>query len=164
MEKETHTSTTTGLPYSPGAVLSDTQDHLRKLAHAWRHIRRRREEGLALYNLSGLERGLRTPETLDDWVLDDEWSGALYSPRIRALGLDHLGGDPDSHDIVVTIRLTAALYAAFQVTVEPGSTVSVFHPPTVIGRRQGRARRRRPTDRKPLASRSSNVSLNAVMT
>ena len=145
MKKETHTSTTTGLPYSPGAVLSDTQDHLRKLAHAWRHIRRRREEGLALYNLSGLERGLRTPETLDDWVLDDEWSGALYSPRIRALGLDHLGGDPDSHDIVVTNRLTAALYAAFQVTVEPGSTVigvspSYSHPAVVRGVRDAGGR------------------------
>ena len=98
-------------------------------------------------------------------MLDDEWSGALYSPRIRALGLDHLGGDPDSHDIVVTNRLTAALYAAFQVTVEPGSTViGVFTLLQSSGRRQGRARRRRPTDRNRWRRGSSNVSLNAVMT
>lgn len=127
-----------GLPYSGGAILGDTQAHVSKLTEAWQHIRRRHSAGLPLYNVSGLERGLPLPGDLDDWVLDDEWAGALYSPRLREIGLTHLGGDPERHDILVTNRLTAALFAALQVTVVPGSTVigvspSYSHPAVVRG-------------------------------
>lgn len=127
---------TTGLPYASGTILSDTSDHLRKLNRAWQHIGRRRAAGLPLYNLSGLERGLPLPSDLDDWLLDDEWAGALYIDQIRRHGLEHLGGDADTHDIAVTNRLTAALFAAAQVTVTPGSTVvgvspSYSHPAVV---------------------------------
>ncbi|MGH8875968.1 MAG: aminotransferase class I/II-fold pyridoxal phosphate-dependent enzyme [Stackebrandtia sp.] len=119
---------TDGLPYAAGPILADTQAHLVKLSEAWRHIRQRRAADLPLHNLSGLERGLPTPADADAWLLDDEWSGALYSERVRKLGLAHLGGDPDRHDIAVTNRLTAALYAAAQVTVAPGSTVIAVSP------------------------------------
>lgn len=111
------------LPYTPGAYLSDTAAHLRKLSEAWRHIRRRRAAGAPLYNVSGLERGLPLPDDVDRRLLDDEWAGALYAERVRELGLAHLGGTPDRHDVFVANRLTAALYAAMQVTVRPGSTV-----------------------------------------
>ena len=135
----------TGLPYESGSILSDTGAHLRKLAHAWSHIEKRHDEGRHLHNLSGLERGLRLPADLDDWVLDDEWSGAMYSGRVRDLGLEHLGGTAGTHDIVVTNRMTAALYAAFQVTVKPGSTVigvspSYSHPAVVRGVRDAGGR------------------------
>jgi len=127
---------TTGLPYASGAILSDTSAHLRKLNRAWQHIGRRRDAGLPLHNLSGLERGLPMPADLDDWLLDDEWAGALYIDRIRQHGLEHLGGDSQTHDIAVTNRLTAALFAAAQVIVTPGSTVigvspSYSHPAVV---------------------------------
>jgi L-seryl-tRNA(Ser) seleniumtransferase len=127
-----------GLPYPPGAILADTQAHLDKLAEAWRHIRRRHRAGLPLHNASGLERGLPLPADADPWLLDDEWAGALCAERVRELGLGHLGGTPDRHDVFVTNRLTAALYAAFQVTVRPGSTVvavspSYSHPAVVRG-------------------------------
>lgn len=112
-----------GLPYAPGAILPDTEAHLRKLAEAWRHIRHRRASGAPLHNVSGLERGLPLPDDLDRELLDDEWAGALYAEKVRDLGLEHLGGTPDRHDIAVTNRLTAALFAVMQVTVRPGSTV-----------------------------------------
>jgi L-seryl-tRNA(Ser) seleniumtransferase len=111
------------LPYAPGAVLPDTAAHLRKLGEAWRHIRRRRAAGAPLHNVSGLERGLPLPDDVDRELLDDEWAGALYAERVRDLGLAHLGGTLGRHDVFVANRLTAALYAAMQVTVRPGSSV-----------------------------------------
>jgi L-seryl-tRNA(Ser) seleniumtransferase len=127
-----------GLPYTPGTILSDTEAHLRKLAEAWRHIRRRRAAGEPLHNVSGLERGLPLPDDLDRDILDDEWAGALYAEKVRDLGLEHLGGTPNRHDIFVANRLTAALFAAMQVTVRPGSTVVAVsathsHPAVVRG-------------------------------
>ncbi|MEO3892240.1 hypothetical protein [Nonomuraea sp. B5E05] len=123
------------LPYGPGTVLTGTEAHLRKLSEAWRHIHRRHEAGLPLHNVSGLERGLPLPK-LDPWTLDDEWAGALYTGRVRELGLTHLGGNADVHDIAVANRLTAALFAAFQVTVRPGSTVvgvsATYSHPAVV--------------------------------
>ncbi|GAA2106137.1 aminotransferase class I/II-fold pyridoxal phosphate-dependent enzyme [Actinomadura alba] len=135
---DTDPSRTDGLPYPPGAILADTQAHLDKLAEAWRHIQRRRAAGLPLHNASGLERGLPLPADVDPWLLDDEWAGALCAEKVRELGLGHLGGTPDRHDVFVTNRLTAALYAAFQITVRPGTTVvgvspSYSHPAVVRG-------------------------------
>jgi L-seryl-tRNA(Ser) seleniumtransferase len=83
-----------GLPYEPGAFLPDTEAHLRKLAEARRHIRRRHAAGAPLHNVSGLERGLPLPADLDTQLLDDEWAGALYAEAVRDLGLAHLGGTP----------------------------------------------------------------------
>jgi L-seryl-tRNA(Ser) seleniumtransferase len=111
-----------GLPYAPGEFLPDTASHLRKLSEAWRHIRRRHADGAPLHNVSGLERGLPRTE-VEPELLDDEWAGALFSERVRELGLEHLGGTPDVHDIAVTNRLSAALFAAMQVLVRPGDTV-----------------------------------------
>ena len=94
-----------------------------KLNEAWRVIRDRHAGGLPLHNVSGLERGLHLPENIPPWMLDDEWSGALYVEPLRRLGLEHLGGEDGVHDVTVTNRLTAAIYVAMQVTVRPGSTV-----------------------------------------
>jgi L-seryl-tRNA(Ser) seleniumtransferase len=121
------------MPYAAGSILRDTADHVAKLGEAWRTIRERHARGLPLHNVSGLERGLHLPEDLSPWVLDDEWAGALYGEQVRALGLGHLGGEDGVHDITVTNRLTAAIYAAMQVTVRPGSAVigisaSYSHP------------------------------------
>jgi len=125
-----------GLPYAPGTFLPDTESHLRKLSEAWRHIRRRHAAGAPLHNVSGLERGLPGTE-VEPELLDDEWAGALYSERVRELGLEHLGGSPDRHDIAVTNRLSAALFAAMQVIVRPGDTVlgvSATHSHPAIAR------------------------------
>ncbi|WHT16602.1 aminotransferase class I/II-fold pyridoxal phosphate-dependent enzyme [Crossiella sp. CA-258035] len=115
------------LPYAPGAILDDTRSHLRKLDEARRHIRHRAAEALPLHNVSGLDRRVDLPE-LDTWVLDDEWAGALYAEPLHELGLEHLGGESGRDDVLVTNRLTAALYAAMQVTVRPGSTVVGVSP------------------------------------
>jgi L-seryl-tRNA(Ser) seleniumtransferase len=124
------------LPYTSGTILTGTEAHVRKLDEAWRHIRRRHAAGLPLHNVSGLERGLTLPGDLTPWMHDDEWAGALYAEPVRDLGLAHLGGAPDRDDILVTNRLTAALFAAAQVTVRSGSTVigvspSYSHPAIV---------------------------------
>jgi L-seryl-tRNA(Ser) seleniumtransferase len=123
------------LPYQPGAFLPDTEAHLRKLAEAWRHILRRRAGGLPLHNVSGLERGLPGGDLDQEW-LDDQWAGALYADEIRDLGLDHLGGRPGDHDVAYANRLTAALLAAMQTTVRPGSTVlgvsATYSHPAVV--------------------------------
>ncbi|HZE40156.1 MAG TPA: hypothetical protein VE172_15215 [Stackebrandtia sp.] len=130
--------TADGLPYAAGKTLSSTADHVRKLNRAWRHIQRRHADGLPLHNASGLSRGLPLPDDVPAWVYDDEWAGALYSGEVRERGLEHLGGDSDRDDIVVTNRLTAALFAALQVTVRLGSTVigvsrSYSHPAVARG-------------------------------
>ncbi|RJL31302.1 aminotransferase class I/II-fold pyridoxal phosphate-dependent enzyme [Bailinhaonella thermotolerans] len=136
---------TGGLPYAPGAILGGTRDHLRKLEVAWGHVRRRREAGLPLHNVSGLERGLPMPVGTPAWELDDEWAGALYDGRVRELGLAHLGGTPGEHDVFAANRTTAALFAALQVTVRPGSDVigvspSYSHPAVVRGVRDAGGR------------------------
>jgi L-seryl-tRNA(Ser) seleniumtransferase len=121
------------VPYAAGRILRGTADHVSKLDQAWRVIRDRHARGLPLHNVSGLERGLPMPGDIPPWVLDDEWSGALYVEQLRTLGLEHFGGEIGVHDITVANRLTAAIYAAMQVTVRPGSTVigvsaSYSHP------------------------------------
>lgn len=114
---------TSEAPYAEGRILRGTADHVAKLNEAWRVIRDRHARGLPLHNVSGLERGLHLPENIPPWMLDDEWSGALYVEPLRRLGLEHLGGEDGVHDVTVTNRLTAAIYVAMQVTVRPGSTV-----------------------------------------
>jgi L-seryl-tRNA(Ser) seleniumtransferase len=58
--------------------------------------------------------------------MDDELAAALLSDRVRELGLEHLGGDPERHDVLVTNRLTAALVASHLVLVSPDDKVVGF--------------------------------------
>src|SRR5487761_161670 len=111
-----------GLAYARGAILSSGEREFRKLQVAQGHIRRRLEKGGpgSVFNLSGLERGMN-PRAGD--TFNDELSPALYGERLRELGLDHLGGDPDRHDVVVCNRQSAALLAALMVMVKGGSRV-----------------------------------------
>jgi L-seryl-tRNA(Ser) seleniumtransferase len=110
------------LPYERGAVLRDTRDDQAKLREAWRVIRERVDAGLPVVNLTGLERSL-VLEGVDPGLLDDELAPVLAGERFRELALEHLGGDPDVHDVLLANRLTAGLVAAMQVLVRPGDTV-----------------------------------------
>ncbi len=113
-----------GLPYTRGRLLATTEDDYRKLRTAWQIIEERisgqgRE---AVFNLSGLERGLNIlPEDLP--LMDDEIAPALYIKRMTELALEHLGGDPKFDDVFVFTRLSAATLAAHMVLARPGSTV-----------------------------------------
>jgi L-seryl-tRNA(Ser) seleniumtransferase len=111
-----------GLPYERGAVVRDTRDDHAKLREAWRVVRARTEEGLPVVNLTGLERSFE-PGQVDAAVLDDELAPALLGERLVELGLEHLGGDPAEHDVVLANRTTAALVATMQVVVPPGGVV-----------------------------------------
>jgi L-seryl-tRNA(Ser) seleniumtransferase len=115
--------------YASGEILADTEDHLAKLRAAWRIVAERE-----IFDFTGLERRLVLAEELG--VLDDEIAPALYAERLTALALEHLGGDPERHDVFVANRTTAALVAAMQVLVRPGARVvgispSYTHPAAV---------------------------------
>lgn len=112
----------TELPYVRGDVLQSTADDLVKLRKAWREIARRRAAGEPVWNFTGLERGLAVePDAVE--LMDDEVSAAVLGERVRELGLRHLGGDPERHDVLVTNRLTAALVASHLVLVSAGEKV-----------------------------------------
>jgi len=126
-----------GLPYARGAIITSTQDDLRKLRRAWALIEARvRKDGAdAIFNFTGLERGLSTaPSELP--FLDDDVAPALYGERVRALALEHLGGQPERHDVMLFNRMTAATLATHLVLVRPGDTVIGVSPsythPTVV--------------------------------
>jgi L-seryl-tRNA(Ser) seleniumtransferase len=124
-----------GLPYARGRILRATGDDSRKLRVAWRLVEQHHRAG-RLFNFTGLERSLVLGET-DPALLDDELAPALYGERLEELALEHLGGVPGRDDILLTNRLTAAIFAAMQVLVEPGGTVvgvspSYSHP--AVGR------------------------------
>ena len=110
------------LPYERGQVVRDTRDDHAKLREAWRVIRARRNEGLPVVNLTGLERAF-APDDADRGLLDDELAPAMLGDRLRELALEHLGGDPDEHDAFLVNRTTAGLVAAMQVVVPAGGVV-----------------------------------------
>lgn len=110
------------LPYERGQVVRDTRDDHAKLRQAWRVIRARRDEGLAVVNLSGLERSFDSGD-VDSSLLDDELAPALLGDRLRALALEHLGGDEAEHDVFLANRTTAGLVATMQVVVPAGGLV-----------------------------------------
>ena len=115
-----------GLPYARGQILAGTEDDYAKLRHARRTIERR-HRGSALFDFTGLERSL-VLGTTEPALLDDELAPAVFGERLTALALDHLGGDPERDDVLVTNRLTAAIFVAMQVLVRPGSTVLGVSP------------------------------------
>jgi L-seryl-tRNA(Ser) seleniumtransferase len=119
------------LPYERGTVLTGTGADFAKLRAAWRIVERRVRDG-GLFDFTGLVRSL----SVGDDVLDDELSPALYGERLTELALEHLGGVPGRDDVFVANRTTAALVAAMQVLVRPGSRVvgvspSYTHPAAV---------------------------------
>ena len=123
-----------GVPYARGDFLGATEDDIAKLGNAWRMIESRIADGgsEAVFNFSGLERHLPCP-TDDIGLYDDELAPALFGARLTELGLDHLGGDAERHEIAVMNRTTAAVLSAMLVLVEPGDTVigvsaSFSHP------------------------------------
>jgi L-seryl-tRNA(Ser) seleniumtransferase len=111
-----------GIPYVRGEILASTSDDYTKLQRAWEYIEHRRDHGQPVFNLTGLERALRLGD-LDGDTLDDEFSPPSSWPRLRELALEHLGADPGRDDVLVTNRLTAAIYVALQALVRRGSTV-----------------------------------------
>src|SRR6266550_8185427 len=108
------------LPYARGDILRGTADDHAKLRRAWRIVEERHRAG-TLYNFTGLERSL-VPGDADPALFDDELAPAFYGERLEELALDHLGGTPRRDDVLVTNRLTAAIFVAMQVLVKPGGT------------------------------------------
>jgi len=110
---------TSGLPYERGTLLRSTSDDHAKLREAWRVVRERRQAGLPVVNLTGLERGFDAGD-VEPGLLDDELAPALLGSRLVELGLEHLGGDPERHDVFLANRTTAALVATMQVVMPAG--------------------------------------------
>jgi L-seryl-tRNA(Ser) seleniumtransferase len=126
-----------GLPYARGRILASTEDDARKLRRAWGVIERRIGAGgaEAVYNFSGLERGLPLRDA-DLALADDEIAPALFGGRLRDLALEHLGGSTDAHDVMLLNRVTAATLATHLALVAPGDAVVGLSPswshPTVV--------------------------------
>ncbi len=117
------------LPYARGAFVRDTADDLAKLRYAWSLLKTRIEaKGLdAVYNLSGLDRRLDLEDGDRDF-LDDEIAPALYVDDLTRLGLEHLGGDAERHDVFTLNRLTAGLLLAAEILVTPNDRVIGVSP------------------------------------
>ncbi len=129
------------LSYARGHILADTADDFRRLQQAWRNIGR--DKGARpTYVFTGLEHALpMRPEDLE--LADDEIAPAFFFDRLKALALDHLGGNADAHDVAVFNRITGATLATFLVLVKPGETVigasaTISHPSVIrAGRHVG---------------------------
>jgi len=135
-----------GLPYARGAIIRSTEDDFVKLERARRVIERRiaARGPEAIFNFSGLERALPM-EASELAVADDEVAPALAGARVRALALEHLGGDAERHDVMLFNRLTAATFATHLALVSPGDAVlglspSYTHPTAIRSARQCGAR------------------------
>jgi L-seryl-tRNA(Ser) seleniumtransferase len=115
-----------GVPYARGEILSSTEDDYSKLRHARRIIEKRHRGGV-LFDFTGLQRSF-VPGATEPALLDDELAPAVYGERLTQLALAHLGGNPERDDVVVTNRLTAAIFVAMQVLVRPESTVLGVSP------------------------------------
>jgi L-seryl-tRNA(Ser) seleniumtransferase len=113
------TTVASHLPYARGLLIRSTADDVAKLAAARRIVAERDAAG-TLFDFTGLDRALEAPK---DAPLDDEVAPAVYGERLTALGLEHLGGDPNRHDVFVANRTTAGLVATMQVLVGPGDVV-----------------------------------------
>jgi L-seryl-tRNA(Ser) seleniumtransferase len=111
-----------GLAYARGEILTSGEREFRKLEVAQEHIRRRLNNGGvdSVFNVSGLERGMQLQA---GEIYNDELSPAIYGERLRELGLVHLGGTAEYHDVFVCNRQSAALFAALMVMVSRGSQV-----------------------------------------
>jgi L-seryl-tRNA(Ser) seleniumtransferase len=108
------------LSYARGKILSSTEDDFRKLQRAWRIIREHGPESIFIF--TGLEHGLpMKPEDLR--FADDEIGPAIWFDRLKALALDHVGGNAQLHDFAVFNRLTGATLATHLTLVKPGEVV-----------------------------------------
>ena len=108
------------LPYERGSILRGTEDDFAKLQQAWKVVAARHADG-SLHDFTGLVRSMLA--AADGAALDDELAPALHWERVRALALEHLGGDPERDDVFVANRLTAAIFAAVQVLAPRGGRV-----------------------------------------
>ena len=115
-------------PYERGSLLPGTEADFAKLRAAWRIVERRSHYSggdSGVFDFTGLVRSLDVGR---EDVLDDELSPALYGERLTELALDQLGGLAGRDDVFVANRTTAALVAAMQVLVRPGSRVVGVSP------------------------------------
>jgi len=108
------------LSYARGEILRSTEDDFQKLQGAWSLIRERGPGGT--YVFTGLEHSLPlAAEELE--FADDEIAPALSFERLKELALDHLGGSPETDDVAVFNRLTAATMATHLTLVKSGDVV-----------------------------------------
>lgn len=127
-----------GFPYARGEILKNTEDDYREVEVAWRRIRDRLGEHgrSSVYNFTGLERGF--PAKIGDLQgMDDEIAPAKYGSAFNQLALDHMGGDPATHDVFLANRMTGATTSTALTLVDPGDTVigvSPSHSHASVGR------------------------------
>ena len=108
------------LSYARGKILTSTEDDFTKLQLAWSLIREKGPRNV--FVLTGLDH--KMPLAAEDLEFaDDELGPALSFERLKALTLDHLGGNAERDDIAVFNRLTGATMATHLTLVKPGDVV-----------------------------------------
>src|ERR1041384_5245698 len=108
------------LSYARGRILTSTEDDFEKLQIAWALIRERGPRHIHIF--TGLEHSM--PLAAEDLEFaDDEIGPALSVERLKALALDHLGGETERDDVAVFNRLTGATMATHLTLVKPGDVV-----------------------------------------
>lgn len=134
------------LSYARGVILANTEDDFRRLQQAWRNIGRAMENSAtySTYILTGLEHTLPM-EASDLAFADDEIAPAIYFERLKSVGLEHLGGNPQVHDVAVFNRLTGATLATYLTLVKRddvviGASATHSHPSVNRGARHVGAR------------------------
>ena len=117
-----------GVPYERGDINSNSADDLTKLSEAWRHLRGRwGADEQSVHLLSGLDRAMHIePDELG--LLDDELASAVLGEDLRMLALEHLGGDPERHDVFVANRTTAGLLVISELAIKTGDAVIGVSP------------------------------------
>jgi L-seryl-tRNA(Ser) seleniumtransferase len=80
-----------------------------------------------IYDFSGLERRLPLSPEMLQWC-DDELAQAMFYDDLQRIGLEHMGGQLGTREVVLLNRVTGGLFTACQVLVEPGSTVIGVSP------------------------------------
>src|ERR1051325_3886821 len=108
------------LSYARGRILTSTEDDFEKLQIAWALIRERGPRHIHIF--TGLEHSMPLG-ALDLEFADDEIGPALSVERLKALALDHLGGETERDDVAVFNRLTGATMATHLTLVKPGDVV-----------------------------------------
>ncbi len=79
-----------------------------------------------LHDITGVHRRFIVNE--GDKVYLDEWLGETYLSRIRSLVFKIMGGNPETDDVFVANRTTAAILSALLTLVREGDTVVAVAP------------------------------------
>lgn len=119
--------------YAWGKILWGPTAETYRAAWAREIVRRRLEKyGIkkALYDFTGLQGKFQLkPEDMEVASIGEWGLPAVFSEKLRNLAIQHLGGDPEKHDVVFFNRTSGGIILAELLLAKKGETVVSFSPP-----------------------------------